>query len=92
MESSVQSSKLVAAKARDSSKNWQKMQTDMQEWRRSNEESLKAKQRQLQEAQERLSKLKGDKKRLKAENEMLRRSQREARDGTSIENLRQENT
>lgn len=64
----------------------------MQEWRRSNEESLKTKQRQLQEAQERLSKLKGDKKRLKAENEMLRRSQREARDGTTMENLRQENT
>lgn len=47
LESSLHTAKLEAAKARDSSKHWQKIQTDMNEWRRTNEESAKAKNKQL---------------------------------------------
>ena len=65
-------SKLEAAKARDSSKHWQKMQADMQEWRRSNEESLRTKNKALQEAQSKIAQQKGDRKRMKAEVTMLR--------------------
>ena len=45
MEQSMQTAKLDAAKAASSSKQWQKMQNDMQEWRRSHEESVRAKQK-----------------------------------------------
>ncbi len=41
----MQNVKLEAVKARDSSKHWQKMQSDMQEWRRTHEESLRGKQK-----------------------------------------------
>ena len=74
MEQALQDSKLEVAKARGSSKHWSKMQADMQEWRRSNEESLRTKQKQIQEGQAKMVQLKADKKRMKAEVAMLRQN------------------
>ena len=79
-------------KARESSKHWQKMQADMQEWRRSNDETLRAKQKQLKEAQDKIAQLKAGKKKIKAEVSMLRQNQKDIRDGTSLDQLKKENT
>lgn len=87
----MQGSKLEVAKARESSKHWQKMQGDMQEWRRSNDETLRAKQKQLQEAQDKVTQLKAGKKRMKAEVGMLRQNQKEIREGATLESMRKEN-
>lgn len=74
MEQNLQSAKLEAAKAHSSSKHWQKMQADMQDWRRTNDETLRAKQKQFSEAVAKIDKLKNDKKRIKAEVSMLRQN------------------
>ena len=91
MEQSMHSAKLEAAKAASSSKHWQKMQGDMQEWRKSHEESLRSKQKQLTESLDKVSKLKVDKKKIKAEVQMLRQNQREMRDGSAMDKLKDEN-
>ena len=88
MEQSALASKVEVAKAKGNSKHLQKMQTDMQEWRRSNDDGHKAKQKQLESAQTKIDKLKADKKRTKAEVTMLRNNQKEIRDGTALENLK----
>ena len=55
MEQSLQESKAEAIKAREGPKHWQKMQADMQDWRRTNDETLRTKQKQLQDAQEKIT-------------------------------------
>ena len=63
----------------------------MQDWRKSNDETLRSKQKQLSEAQDKITHLKADKKRIKAEVQMLRQNQKDIRDGGALDQLRKEN-
>lgn len=69
-----------------------KLQTDMREWRKQNEENLREKEKTLEQIREKLRKAETDRDRFKSENQMLRRVDKERGQGfEKVEQLQEEN-
>ena len=69
-----------------------KLQTDMREWRKQNEENLREKEKTLEQIIEKLRKAETDRDRFKSENQMLRRVDKERGQGfEKVEQLQEEN-
>ena len=63
----------------------------MQEYRKQNEQQLKQNQQKLTESNEKVAQLAKEREKMKAEIQMLRKSQKEIRDGSHVTKLEEEN-
>jgi|LauGreDrversion4_2_1035121.scaffolds.fasta_scaffold75506_2 hypothetical protein len=86
---------VLAQNKASTGKHLQKLQADMQDWRRQTDENLKLKEAQVADLQNQLATLQKEKERLKSENQMLRRVDKDRRAGETedikrLEELNQE--
>lgn len=72
---------LLAQNKAATGKHLQKLQADMQDWRRQTDENLKLKETQVADLQAQVAALTKEKERLKSENQMLRRVDKDRRAG-----------
>lgn len=84
---------LLAQNKTATSKHLSKLQQDMQDWRKQTDENMKIKDKQIEELQSQVSTLQKERDRLKSESLMLRRVDKDRRNGENeeIKRLQDEN-